>query len=193
MNNKVFLSLLSSLLVLVYQFFKWQITNTISPFLSMLLWLVIIVFFILTTILAIVLLFKRKQWVPFSMQLITLVLLFVIPFSEMNLTLNFKSKKSKREDVVRLVENGTLKSSNSDGTIIHLPQKYKSASQDGMIILNKGNGKYSILFLTNRGILNSFSGFVYSPTNIKPSQGDFYGHLTEIKKMEYHWFFVSSQ
>jgi hypothetical protein len=187
------LSFFFSLLVLMYQFFKWTITNALGPLLSLFLWWFILGFFIVMTIFAIVYILKRKRWMPLTINLVTLLLLFVIPFTEVSITKNFKVHQAKREEVVKLVEDGILEPTNRDTTIIHLPKKYRSLSEDGLIVLNKSRGKTSILFLTYRGILDNFSGFVYSPSNSKPSQGDFYGHFTEIIKIRDHWFFVRSK
>ncbi|USK70949.1 hypothetical protein [Peribacillus asahii] len=41
-------------------------------------------------------------------------------------------------------------------------------------------------------ILDGFSGFVYSPTDQRPSRNDFDGDFKEIKKLDENWYWVAS-
>jgi hypothetical protein len=195
MNSKVrviILSIVSSALVLIYQFFKWDIINAISPF-SIFLWLILLAGFVFVSIYSI-LIIKRKEWIPLLIQFITILLLFFVPFTEIAIKSNFQKNKTERLKVVQIVENSNFKPDyHNNLPTFNLPNEYKSLSSGGFVILKHNNlGEYCILFLTYRGILDSFSGFVYSPDDTPPSQGDFNGEFRQIKKYDKNWYFVST-
>jgi len=54
------------------------------------------------------------------------------------------------------------------------------------------DGQTLIFFFDFRGILDSFSGFVYSTGNIKPQSGDFGGEFVEIEELRSGWYWASS-
>jgi hypothetical protein len=108
--------------------------------------------------------------------------------------MDFKMNKSEREEVIKMVENGSLKPNVShDSLLIHLPKEYEHLSKGGgEIIVEKTGGSYTIFFFTYRGILDNFSGFVYSPNDKRPSKNDFGGDFKEIKRYCENWYWVGS-
>ena len=85
------------------------------------------------------------------------------------LDLDFKMHKTDREKVVSMVESGKLKENVPDSpSFIQLPKRYDHLSKGGgeVIAVQKGE-RLTILFFTYRGILDNFSGFVYSPNGQK--------------------------
>jgi hypothetical protein len=193
-NRLFFLSLASSILVILVMFFQWNLVEIITEFLMLPIWLVVFGFFIFITVKTIINLFKKKDWKPFVIQLLTILLWWFFPFTQVMLDLDFKMNKSEREEVVQLVETGALKPNvpNSPSTI-HLPEKYEQLSKGGgEIFIEKKDNQYSILFLTHRGVLDGFSGFVYSPEDKKPNHNDFDGDIKEIDKLDKNWYFVVS-
>lgn len=73
-----------------------------------------------------------------------------------------------------------------------MPAKYEHLSDGGgEIMIEKSGHGYNILFFTYRGILDGFSGFVYTESNQKPLKKAFAGDLKEIDKMGKGWYFVS--
>ncbi len=191
-NRLFFLSLASSILVILIAFFQWNLIEIITEFLMLPIWLVVFGFFIVITVKTILNLFKNKDWKPFTIQLLTTILWLFFPFTQVMLNLDFKMNKSEREEVVEMVEQGTLKPNVSyDSLLIHLPKKYDQLSKGGGEIVIEKNGNL-ILFFTYRGILDNFSGFVYSPNDKKPSQSDFDGDFKQIEKLDENWYFVGS-
>ncbi|KQL50401.1 hypothetical protein AN964_22305 [Heyndrickxia shackletonii] len=188
------LSLFSSFLVILNGFFQWSIVEIITPFLMFPFWLVLFVFFIVITVLAIVQLFKYKNWKPFVIQAVTIIILFYFPFTQTMLDLDFKMHKSEREEVVDKVVSGKYKYNVPDSpSLIHLPKQYTHLSKGGGdVIAVKTGDSFTILFFTFRGILDSFSGFVYSTNDQKPLKTVFDGDFKEIKKLDKHWYFVGS-
>ncbi|MFJ8266463.1 hypothetical protein [Peribacillus asahii] len=191
-NRLLFLALASSILVILIAFFQWYLIDIITEFLMLPIWLVIFGFFIFITVKTIINLFKNKDWKPFTIQLLTILLWMFFPFTQVMLDLDFKMKKSEREEIVEMVEDGTLKPNVSyDSSLIQLPEKYDRLSKGGGEIVIEKNDN-SVLFFTYRGILDNFSGFVYSPNDKKPNQNDFDGDFKQIEKSEENWYFVGS-
>src|ERR1700730_3131945 len=50
-----------------------------------------------------------------------------------------------------------------------------------------------IFFFDYRGILDSFSGFVYSTDDSAPRDGDFGGRFVEIERLRQNWFWATSR
>ncbi|OIJ22307.1 hypothetical protein BKP45_06620 [Anaerobacillus alkalidiazotrophicus] len=193
-NRLLFLALASSVLVILIAFFQWNLIDIITEFLMIPIWLVVFGFFIVITIMTVMNLFKNKDWKPLAIQLITIIIWLFFPFTEVMLDLDFKMNKLEREEVVELVINGTLKPNvpNNPSAIL-LPEKYEKLSKGGgQIFIEKKNKQYSVLFFTHRGVLDGFSGFIYSPEDRKPNQDDFNGDIKEIKKLDKNWYFVVS-
>ncbi|MFB5197598.1 hypothetical protein ACE198_22265 [Neobacillus sp. KR4-4] len=194
-TNKLFqLSIISSIIVILYMFLQWKIINIITELLMLPILLLVFGFFIYISVLAIITLYKNKDWKPIVIQFITILLLFFIPFNQIVLDIDFKLNKSEREQVAEKVESGELKPNVSNNSwLIQLPKKFKHLSNGGgEIVVEKSGDGFNILFFTYRGILDNFSGFVYTPNDQKPSKKAFDGDFKEIDKMGMNWYFVSS-
>ena len=63
------LSIVSSVLVILYEFFQWRIIDIVTEFLIGPIWLIVFVFFIVITVRAIIHLFKNKDWKPVAIQI----------------------------------------------------------------------------------------------------------------------------
>ena len=188
------LSIVSSVLVILYEFFQWGIIDIVTEFMIFPIWLIVFGFFIVITVRAVIHLFKNKDWKPITVQVITILILFFFPFTEIVLDIDFKMNKSEREKVTEMVENGTLKSNVSyNSSLILLPERYQYLSKGGgEIEIEKTDKGYYILFFTYRGILDNFSGFVYSPNDQKPSKRTFDGDFKQIEKLKENWYWVGS-
>ncbi|MCM3729011.1 hypothetical protein M3226_25550 [Neobacillus cucumis] len=176
------LAIISSVIVILYMFFQWKIIDMITEFLMLPVLLIVFGFFIFITIRAIITLFKNKNWKPLVIQVFTILLLIFIPFNQIILNLNFKWNKSEREQVANMVKNGELKPNVSyNSSLIHLPKEYTHLSSGGGdIVVEKSGKNYNILFFTYRGILDNFSGFVYTANDRKPSKK---GLMETLKKL----------
>ncbi|MFP7486487.1 hypothetical protein SFC65_20175 [Priestia filamentosa] len=190
-SNWFVLSIISGIMVLLFNLFEPKLADDLN-LLMVPVFLLVYSFFICTAILSLILLFKNKDWKPIVVQAITALLLFFVPFNQIILNMDFKWNHSKREQVVKMVEDGTLKPNVShNSSLIHLPKEYQSLSSGGgdIAIEHSGDG-YNILFFTFRGILGGFSGFVYSTDGQPPSDGWFGGDIKEVHKMDNHWYIV---
>ena len=193
-NKMLQLSIISSVIVILYMFFRWEIIDIITEFLMLPVLLLVFGFFIIVSIGTIITLIKNKDWKPIVIQVITILLLFFVPFNQIILDINFKMNKSEREQVAKMVENGELTPNVShNSSLIHLPKKYEHISSGGgEIMVEKSIDGYNILFFTYRGIMDNFSGFVYTPKDQKLSKKVFNGDFKEIDKMDKKWYFVGS-
>lgn len=193
-NQLLFLSLISSLLVILTSFFQWDLVDLITEFLMLPIWLGVYASFIFVTVWALVHLFRYKYWQPLIIQLITIAIWFFFPFNQVNLDMNFKVHQDKREEVATKIENGIIKPNVSDSpSLIHLSKEYNWLSKGGGDIVLEGKGKEkSILFFTYRGMLDNFSGFVYDPNDRRPLKSDFDGDFKQIEKVHKNWYYVSS-
>ncbi len=192
-KNILILSIISSSLVILYQLFQWSIVEMISVFLAPFLWLAVFGFFLLVTVTAVITLFTKKVWKPFIIQMVTILILFFFPFNQVILDMDFKMNKLEREKVVCMVNNGNLSSNvTHNSSLRKLPEEYERLSKGGgeIVVKNFGDDTY-ILFFTFRGVLDNFSGFVYSPNDNPPVQGEI-ANFKEVERLDENWFFVSS-
>ncbi|WNB90949.1 hypothetical protein [Bacillus sp. NEB1478] len=193
MNNQLKASIISSLLILLLPFLQWKLMDLLTLLLMPFAWLVVYGSFIVIFILSIIRLFKKKDWNPLGIQIIAIVLWILIPFNQIVIDLDFKWNESQRNEVIAKVNDGTLKPNVSyNPTLIHLPNEYKNLSNGGGdIVIEKHGENYAVLFFTFRGILDNFSGIVYSPNDRKPTH--FFGEdFIEIEKLDDHWYFVAA-
>ncbi|WP_419884023.1 hypothetical protein ACN6MY_11450 [Peribacillus sp. B-H-3] len=194
-KNKILqLSIISSVLVILYMFFQWKIIDIVTPFLILPVLLLVFGFFIYITVRAIISFFKNKNWKPIVIQVITILILFIVPFNQIILYIDFKINKSEREQVAKMVENGELTPDvSNNSSLIHLPKKFEHLSSGGgEVVVEKSGDGYNILFFTYRGIMDNFSGFAYTPNDQKPSKKAFDSDSKDIEKMGENWYFLGS-
>lgn len=193
-KKTLWISIISSLLVILTQFFQWKLIEIITPFLMPFVWLIVYVFFFVVFIVSVIILFKKKEWKPFMIQMTTILLLYLIPFNQIVLNIDFKTNQLERFEVVSKIQDGTFKPNVShNSSLIHLPNEYEHLSNGGGdIVIEKQGEEYSVLFFTFRGVLGSFSGFVYSPNDKNPQPHSFGGDFKQIEKIAKNWYFVAS-
>ncbi|MDR7071651.1 hypothetical protein [Fictibacillus barbaricus] len=193
MNNLLKTSIMSSLLIIVLPFLQWKLMDLLTLFLMPFAWLIVYGSFIVIFILSIIRLFKKKDWKPLGIQMLAIVLWILIPFNQIVIEMDFKRNESKRNEVITKVNDGTFVPNVSyNPSLIHLPKEYKHLSNGGGdIVIEKQGNDYAVLFFTFRGILDNFSGIVYSPNDRKPTHS-FGENFIEIKKLDDNWYFVAS-
>ncbi|MBE7122751.1 hypothetical protein FT638_23080, partial [Bacillus cereus] len=76
---------------------------------------------------------------------------------------------------------------------IHLPKQFASTSKNGGdVIIQQNKNGISVFFFTYRGILDNFSGFIYTPNDTRPNKYDFNNEYKDITKIEKNWYYVTS-
>lgn len=188
------LALASSVMIVALAFFQWELVHILTPFLMPFLWLVAGGFFLVILIFAVIDVFKNKNWIPFFIQVLTVIFMIFFPFTKVILEMDFKRNHDDRMSVVNKINEGAITPNVPyNDSIIHLPGEYQGVSKGGGdILVEKKEKDMKVLFFTFRGILDSFSGFVYSSSGERPRTGDFGGAFNKIEKLDEHWYFVSS-
>lgn len=194
-------SILSSVLLLLINIFKWSLVDIFTVFLFPFIQLGAGIIFLIISILSIIYLgfkfhkLKYKAIIPLAINIITLIIVFTVPFTSIMLYLDFKFNMDERKEVVEMVKSRELEPNvlNND-SLIRLPERYEHLSKGGgEIIVERDKGKLKIFFYTYRGILDNFSGFAYISDDSKLSSKDFYGDFKEIKKKSDHWYWGASK
>ncbi|MGM0852416.1 MAG: hypothetical protein ACQEWI_07375 [Bacillota bacterium] len=193
-NVILIMSVVSSVMVVSLAFFQWELVSILTPFLMPVLWLTAGGYFLVITIFAVIAVFKNRNWKPLLIQVLTVIFMIFFPFTKVTLEMDFKRNHDDRMSVVKKIKEGALTQNVSyKDSIIHLPREYDDLSRGGGdILVEEKEEDMKVLFFTFRGILDSFSGFVYSSSGEKPRTGDFGGDFNEIEKLDEHWYFVSS-
>ncbi|CAI8949830.1 Membrane spanning protein [Bacillus sp. IT-79MI2] len=193
-KNLTKITIISGLVLIFYQFLKWYLVEFLTPFAMPFLSIAIHGSFFIILILSIIHLLKYKNWKPLIIQLIIIIICTYVPFTKIYLKLDFITYKKERKQVIELIEHKELTPNvDYNNKMIHLPKQFTSTSKNGgdVLIQQNENGT-SVFFFTYRGILDNFSGFIYTPNDIKPSKSDFNSEFKEITKMEKNWYYVTS-
>ncbi len=127
--------------------------------------------------------------------LITLLIVIFVPFTDIMLDIDFKLNLNDREKIVEMVKSGELYNETSYGShLIKLPEGYKHLSKGGGEIVVEQEGEtLKIFFFTFRGILDNFSGFAYISDDSKLLNTDFNGDFDQILIKKDHWFWGASR
>lgn len=146
-------------------------------------------------IISVIHIFKRyketgvKSFLPLILSVILIFLLIDRPLSPLFQNVEFSFKLDKREEVARQIINGEIKPSNDSGDLFLFPKKYNNSSlSDGNEVM-KMNDK--LFFFTVRGILDNFSGYVFSPSGLEPTNEDVQATIIWMQKMNNNWYYVS--
>ena len=182
------LTLLISIIIIIYKTLEWTIIDKISIFLHIIVFPILGIIFLAIFIINIVSLIKtiRKgiiAFIPIIIQLFTVLIITFVPFTDIWLKINFIHYRSERETIVQEIYNGELiPNIKHNSKIISLGKEYPYVSMGGNeIIINEYDGYKNILFYTFRGILDNYSGFLYVPEGGTPLGG---GDTTEMKEAD---------
>lgn len=195
----ILISSLSSVMLILIQMLRWSLIETITPFLEPVIEVVLYGFFLATFIWAIIYFIKNGKSIgkcaiiPFLIHVITLIIVCLVPFTTILINLDFSFNYADRQKIISLVESDNLKIDSSKGnSLVELPSKYKHLSSGGEIIVERNSSSTSILFYTYRGVLENFSGFIYSSDSGFLQEEKFNSDYKQIIKFREHWFWVSS-
>jgi hypothetical protein len=192
-------AILSSIALIAFTALYWILFDILFIFLPVLMIGVWLVFFG-AAVCSVVHICRRKRfrklnaYVPFMIQMASLIIVFTVPFTSIMLDLDFRLHLKQREKVVSQVISGRLKPNVShNSSLIHLPFWYADLSKGGGDIMVERNGKETyVFFFTFRGILDNFSGFMYRSDDTPPKNGDFGGEFFEIERLRKNWYWVAA-
>jgi hypothetical protein len=78
------------------------------------------------------------------------------------------------------------------GDLVHLAGSEHRLSDDGDVMVWHTPQKQMVFFFTFRGILDSFSGFVYSANDTPPAREEFGGEWIEVEHLRKNWYWAAS-
>ncbi|MEB2301353.1 hypothetical protein LAV72_17180 [Lysinibacillus xylanilyticus] len=189
----IFFAVGSSILLLFYTMFK-LIGNE-----SSMLTLITYGLFTVTFIYSIIYFFQKK-WVPIIIQLITLLIVIVLP-PLIRTEVNFYLYKDDREEIISMLVNGEIKKeANRYGSkgfySYYTPPQYIDAVKDETIRVGMHSKDHFFVyfqsaeqpFMDMQGLRE---GFIFSSTGEFPTAKEF-DYYSDYKKIDNHWYFVSS-
>ncbi|WP_418792311.1 hypothetical protein [Phosphitispora sp. TUW77] len=196
----IWLSLISCLILILLQIFRWTLVDLVTIIIELYIEIQIYLFFVVVLFLSIRYLVKNlkttgiKAAYPLVFQLLTVLVVIVVPWTSIIIKVDFWMNIKYREEVVKMIEAGELQPNvDYNNRLIKLPPNHASLSKGGGEILVEKQGHVTkVFFFTFRGILDNFSGFIYRSDGESPSNDDFQGDYKQIMKFTDHWYFVAS-
>jgi hypothetical protein len=196
-------SILLGAILLAVSIFRWTLVKVLTPFIEPTLESILRVAFVIVLLWALVhfiwqakKLGAKRAGTPLLVNVSVLLIVLFVPFSEITVGLDFRWNYRKRAEVVSDVLDGKMNqfitNSGGLGDFIHLPSSYRGLSDGDDIMVYRRDGQTLIFFFDFRGILDSFSGFVYSTDDTTPKNGDFGGQFVEIDHLRPNWYWASS-
>ncbi|PGM57908.1 hypothetical protein CN947_22855 [Bacillus cereus] len=188
------ITMISGIIVIIYNLTKWYLVQLVTPFFMPFVSIAIYGSFFIIFIIGIINFIKCKNWKPLVIQLIIIIICIYVPFVKIYMKLDFIIYKEDRKQVIELIEQKKLiPNVEYNNEMIHLPKQFVSTSKNGGdILVQEKENNTLIFFYTYRGILDNFSGFIYSFNDIKPIKSDFNSDFKEIIKVEKNWYYVTS-
>jgi hypothetical protein len=184
--------------------FRWTLVEYLTPFLEPLLEIAIGLVFAISVVWSVVHLIRaRKQGFgvalfPLLLNVAIVLIVMFVPFTRLTTQMDFRLRYDARMAIVSNVLDGRYESlthnRGSRGDLITLPAQlsYLSSGGGDIVRWHRQDGTL-IFFFSYRGILDSFSGFVYSTGDAPPKDGDFGGRFVEIERLRQNWFWATSR
>lgn len=177
---------------------EWTIIDRITPFLYLplvgLAWLS----FAASALVLMVRWYRRrseglKAGKPLLLHSVTLVILILVPFTNIELWLDFHTKKADRETVIQEIQTGKLAPNVShNNRLISLGASKRLSAGGNQVIVETRDGKTYVFFFTYRGILDNYSGFLFVPQGASPdSFGPHTERTAQLIKFSENWYFMS--
>jgi len=192
----------ASLLLLLVQIMRWPLVDKLSVFVEPFLEMIVFAILFIVAVGSLIQALRRSRrtnlqsWIPFAICMATTAIVVLTPFDAIYLNANFRLMQARRTAVANEVIAGRTgpvsNHSVSCGDFIQLSNPDHHLSEGGMIVVDHKDGKPLVLFLTFRGILERFSGYVYSPSGEPPAKTQFCGDGREIWQVAPRWFWYAS-
>lgn len=191
--KRIILPLIFLIIVNFINLTQWYLIDILTVFLMPILFLIIYILFTIFFIISIIQLiknkFKKQYFYPLIINLMSIMMIIFIPYTDIYIKYDYKVNFESRRKFIK--ENYNLiKSKNK----LFIPQRYGTISSGGNeIIIDNSDSNTKILFFTFRGILDNFSGYVYSEKDLPIKQGDFGADIFQQEKMANNWYWLSSR
>lgn len=126
---------------------------------------------------------------PVVLSVLLIIIMSTQPFSPILRKAEFSYKFEHREEIAKLVLNGELEAVNVREDLFSIPNRFKSSSlSDGKEVMKM---KGRLFFFTSRGVLDNFSGYVYSPNGGEPRDEDVNAKIVKKQRMNKNWYYIS--
>jgi hypothetical protein len=186
-----------SVLVLLSAF-EWTLIDWLTPFLFLPLigaaWLSF----------GVSVLFGAIQWIrrrkegakpsaPLLLCAVTLATVLFVPFTNIWLWVDFHMKVAEREAVVQRIYSGQLQPNvPHNKRLIALGKGSKLSMGGNEVLVDVREGKTYVLFFTYRGIMDSYSGFLFVPKGGTPSAfSEMNDRTAQLTKFSESWYYAS--
>lgn len=131
----------------------------------------------------------KRNGFPLTLTVLLIILMINAPFSPLLRKAEFYFKFEDREDIVTSILNGEIETSNERGDLFRIPEGYDSLFlSDGKEVMRIND---HFLFYTNRGVLDNFSGYVFSPDGVEPSDADVLAKIVKKQRMNKNWYYIA--
>jgi hypothetical protein len=137
---------------------------------------------------------RGVKWaaLPLVINIGTLIIVQLVPFADLGQAWRFRWRSSQYQDVVQMIESGTLLPGESG--VVTLPEAYRHLSGvNGRIWVETDEDVTAVFFLTEQSAPGSFSGYLYRSDNNPPQQGNFLGSWRYVAQQQAHWYFCISE
>jgi hypothetical protein len=137
---------------------------------------------------------RGVKWaaLPLVINIGTLIIVQLVPFADLGEAWRFRWRSSQYQDVVQMIEAGTLLSDESG--VVTLPEAYRHLSADnGRIRVETDGAVTAVFFFTEQTAPGNFSGYLYRSDHNSPQRGDFLGSWRYVAQQQAHWYFCISE
>ena len=137
---------------------------------------------------------RGVKWaaLPLAINVGTLIIVQLVPFSDLWETVRFRWRISQYEAVAQMVASGELPV--GENGMVSLPEAYRFLSVDsGRIWMETSGETVALFFPTERNAPRNFAGYYYRSDNNPPQQGDFMGRWRYVDQKQPHWYFCISE
>lgn len=133
-----------------------------------------------------------KRWFLVFWCFCTIGIYQFVPYSDFRMKADFFLKNKQMKKVINDLQDGIRFTQASHSIeVIQLPLRYWNLSRGGnQIIIDNSLNPQVVTFFYYRGILDSFSGFVYTTDGSEPDNNHLGSTLHEVIKLEDNWWFV---
>jgi hypothetical protein len=186
-----------SILVLLSAF-EWTLIDWLTPFLFFPLIFAAWLAFGTSVLINAVQWFRRrkegtKPGVPLLVCAGTLATVLFVPFTNIWLWVDFHMKVTEREAVVQKIYSGHLQPNvPHNKRLIALGKGSKLSMGGNEVMVDVQDGKTYVLFFTYRGIMDSYSGFLFVPKGGSPSTfSEMNDRGAQLTKFSDTWYYAS--
>jgi hypothetical protein len=187
----------TSLAGLLVCFFRWSLVGILTVFVEPMLEIGVFLVFGASLVWAAVhalRLFRglrRNRFTPLLLAIAALGVFIFVPFTKIYLRIDFaRHLQARTAAAQQLVVSRASMPPNEREAPDLIPMAGLSDGGEAMYLRTQTN--QMVFFFTFRGILEHFSGFVYSATDAAPETDDFGGNLIEVDHLRPHWYWVAS-